>query len=272
MPANKFLAPFAVLALLFLYLAWEVDPGYAKYLIPCLVVAALIYVSSPQINWWWWQRNPPDLEPQLHAWLEHNSLFYNSLPAAERRHFRSRIFLHRENIDWTPMAWPDEKVPTDVQLAIASQAAMLTLGRPDFLFSKFEKVIVYPKPFLSPEHPQPHASELFEPDGCLIFSAEQLMFATMQPGQFFNPVLYEYARAFALSFPETRLPIFPDEAPVWEKLAQVGGHTRPQIEETIGLPNLDATAAAVHHFFTFPVRFAAVFPAEAEAMRQAFRP
>ncbi len=270
MPAHKLLAPFVFLALLFLYLAWEVDPGYAKYLIPCLVAAALIYVSSPQINWWWWRRNPPDLEPQLHAWLEHNSLFYNSLSAVERRHFRSRIFLQRENIDWTPMAWPDEKVPTDVQLAIASQAAMLTFGHEDFLFEKFEKIIVYPKPFLSPEHPEPHASELFEPDGCLIFSAEQAMLAAMQPGRFFDPVLYEYARAFALSFPEKALPVLMDETSVWEKLAKVG-HARPQIEETIGLPNLDAQAVAVHHFFTFPARFAAVFPTEAEAMRQVFQ-
>ena len=271
MPANKLLAPFAVLALLFLYLAWEVDTGYAKYLIPCLVSAALIYVSAPQINWWWWQRNPPDLEPHFRAWLEHNSLFYNNLTAAERRHFRSRVFLQRENIDWTPMAWPEEKVPADVQLAIAAQAAMLTLRRTDFLFSKFEKVVVYPKPFLSPEHPHPHASELFEPDGCLIFSAEQAMFAAMQPGRFFDPVLYEYARAFAVSFPESPLPAFADEASTWEKLTQASGQTRPQIAETIGLPNLDAQAVAVHHFFTFPARFAAVFPAETEAMRQAFQ-
>lgn len=274
MPSHKLLAPFALLALVFLYLAWEVDPSYARFMIPCVVVAAAIYVSAPQINWWWWQRHAPDLEPQFHQWLERNCLFYSNLPTERRPAFRSRVFLIREATDWSPMAWPEENVPADVQLAIASQQAMLSFGWPRFLNERFEKIIVYPRPFLSPNHPQPHASELFEPDGCLIFSAEQILLAAVMPKRFFNPALYELARALVLGFPSEGLPAFADVPEIWEKLEQASGQSRQRIAETIWplepTGALDAQAVAVHHFFIFGAQFAEAFPTESAQMRAFF--
>lgn len=267
--ANKLIAPFALAALLFLALAWVVDERYAIYFVLFLVISALIYIFSPQINWWWYNRNPPDISPQLQAYLERYSSFYRRLPAAERRRFRSRIFLFNLGNEWEPLAFPDEILPPDVQLAIAAQAVMLTFGRPQFLFDKFEKIIVFPRPFPTPEHPYDHASEMHEADGCLLFSAEQVMLAFAQPGKWYNIALHEYAKAMYLQYPHEPWPAFSDEN-VWVKLESVSNMPKTLVEAMIGIEKPEALPVAVHHYFLFPERFAATFPAENNAFSRIF--
>ncbi|MEZ4893439.1 MAG: hypothetical protein R2778_10550 [Saprospiraceae bacterium] len=102
----------------------------------------------------------------------------------------------------TPIAWPEDNLPHDIELVLAAQAVTLNFHKEQILFPAFEKVIVYPKPFPSPEHPYPHSSELYEPDGCLIFSAENLMRAFFNPGKLYQVGLHEYAKAYLLANPE----------------------------------------------------------------------
>jgi hypothetical protein len=261
--------PFALAALFFLALAWLVDDGYAIYFVPFLVIAALIYVLSPQINWWWYNRNPPDISPELRAYLERCSPFYRRLSAAQQRQFRSRVFLFNLGNDWEPLAFPDDALPPDVQLAISAQAVMLTFGREKFLFDQFEKVIVFPRPFPTPEHPYDHASELHEADGCLLFSAEQVMLAFSQPEKWYNVALHEYTKVMRLQYPNEPWPDFSDEN-VWVGLEAVSQMPRTFVEAVIGIENTEALPVAIHHYFLFPERFAAIFPTENNALSRIF--
>jgi len=267
--ANKLMLPFALIAALFLGLAWTVDEGYSIYFVPFLVIAALIFILSPQINWWWYSRHPLDLSPELRALLERGSGFYRRLPPSEQRRFRGRVTLFQMGTDWEPLAFPEESMPQDVQMAIATQAVTLTFGREEFLFDKFEKVIVFPRPFPTPEHPYDHASELHVSDGCLLFSAEQVMLAFVQPQNWFNVALHEYAKAFILKYPEAPWPDFSGDG-VWEKLAAVSGMPREHVESVIGLAGVDALPVAIHHFIQFPDRFASVFSAEFQVLGKIF--
>lgn len=265
--ASYLLAPFVGGAILFLYLAWG-DSDYAIWIIPCVVAAALIYVLSPQINWWWYTRHPQDLSPGLTDTLGRFCGYYRRLGAAEKKRFRERVVLFQMGTDWEPLAWPDDVLPPDVTLALAAQAVTLTFNRPKFLFDKFEKVLVYPKPFATPEYPFMHASELFEPDGCLLFSAEQVMEGFLKPGAY-NIGLHEYARAFLRTYPAEPYPDLsaPD---TWEKLQLAGGFPREQVDAIIGIADVEPLPVAIHHYFIFPEKFRQVFPKQAATFDQIF--
>ncbi|MDO8368367.1 MAG: zinc-dependent peptidase [Saprospiraceae bacterium] len=267
--ANRIMLPFVLIAALFLVLAWTVDDKYSIYFVPFLVISALIFILSPQINWWWYSRNMPELSVELRAFLERSCGFYRRLSAAEQRRFRGRVALFNMGTDWEPLAFPEDSLPPDVQLAIAAQAVMLTFKREQFLFEKFEKVIIFPRPFPTPEHPYDHASEMHEADGCLLFSAEQVMLAFVKPSQWYNVAMHEYAKAFVLKYPEEPWPAFAEEA-VWDKLEAVSGMPRAHVESVIGLAGVDGLPVAIHHFFVFPGRFATVFPDENRAFSQIF--
>ncbi|MCC7507716.1 MAG: zinc-dependent peptidase [Saprospiraceae bacterium] len=268
--ANYIAAPFVFGALICLYLAWEVDNKYALWIIPFVIIAALIYVFSPQINWWRYRSKPPALKPALVALLDQHCLFYRQLDNEGRQKFRDRISLFRMGVDWTPMGWPEETLPVDVELAVAAQAVTVGFGEEDFLFPAFEKVIIYPYPFPSPEYPFAHASELHEPDGCLLFSAEQLMMAFFQPGKWYNIGLHEYARVFQLQNPNLPYPVLDQEA--WPRLERVAPHlTRQLVEATIGLAGVDPLPVAIHHYFTFSEPFRTQFPEEAAVFDLIFK-
>lgn len=251
--AHRIALPLALLAVLFLYLAWEVDPVFSRGLIPILVVLAVVYFSAPQINWWWWQRNPPDLSPKLAEALANFHPFYKRLDAAGQRKFRTRTFLFIEGTEWISKNFPDDELPLDVQVIIASQAAALTFHLPDedFLLKKFERVVVYPKPFMSPEFPFSHSSELFEADGCLILSAEQVMSAFVQPTEHYNPALHEYAKAFQIEHGNSVVAGQSDTPETWADLEKISGMNRQKIETTIGLAGVEPSPVAVHHFYIF---------------------
>lgn len=267
--ANLLALPFILSTFLFLYLAWSVDDKYAPYMIPFLVIAALIYVLNPQINWWWYSKHLPKLSAGLTRLLERFCGFYQQLPPDEKRRFEGRVGLFRMGTNWKPIGWPEDELPPDIELVLAAQAVTLTLHREQFLFPAFEEVIIYPKPFPSPEHPYPHASELYAPDGCLIFSAEHVMRAYLSPGKLYQVALHEYAKAFMLAYPDEAWPAFEAED-VWQKLETASAMSRRHVENTVGLTGLDALPVAIHHFFIFPTEFQAAFPQEAAVLERIF--
>ncbi|HMX41834.1 MAG TPA: zinc-dependent peptidase [Saprospiraceae bacterium] len=270
--AYRLASPFVLLALIFLYLAWTLDPGWAIWIVPFLLAAAVIFIFSAEINWWHYQRRPPRLDSALARLLGKHCAYYQRLDPQEQRRFRERVALFRIGTDWTPMGWPEEmeKLPPDVELALAAPAVMLTFHQPEFLFHRFEKVIVYPRAFPSPEYPFPHSSELYEEDGCLIFSAEHLMLGFLQAGARYHIGLHEYAYAYLSSWPDRPYPALPEEGLLWEKLEAVSGLSRQQVEGSIGIAGLPVLPVAIHHYFIYPERFAAELPDVAAGLKRVF--
>ncbi|MEK7256432.1 MAG: zinc-dependent peptidase [Bacteroidota bacterium] len=249
----------------FLYLTWESDESYVWFLLGSVAGLVMAYLLAPQINWIWYHFYPPDLHPPLRHMLTTRCLFYQKLPAEEKTRFRQRMAMFMEAQEFMEKGM--DSVPMDVKGVIAASAVQVTFGRDEFLMGRFEQVVVYPHPFPSPTYPEKwHASELFEEDGVLLFSAEQLMASFFQPERYFHLGLYEYAKAFRLTKREVVFPEFQ-----WEKLEQASGFSREHLEKWVGLPDLDAAAVAAAHFYVFPRKFKAVMPDEYEKLAEIFR-
>ena len=254
--------PFVVLAFAFLFMAVLVDSGYAMWAVPFVVALAVIYVMSPQINWWWYQKHPPRLAEPLVKMLLARLPFFRGLPPAEKTRFCTRIALYMEANEFRPQG--TEKVPEDVKAVIAASVVQLTFGMDDYLLNKFEHIIVYPHPFPSPQYERWHACENYEPDGAILFSAEQLMAGFAAPQKFFHIGLYEYAKVLQICHPDFHFPDWPADS--WGKLTAVSGFSKAALEKWVGLPDLDLTAVAVAHFFVFPEKFKTVLPQEYDTL------
>ena len=267
--ANRLLAPFVLLALVALYLTWEVDRYYSIWIVPPVIIAALIYVFSPQINWWWYQTRPMPADPLVRMLLGKHLPFYENLRPEEKNRFDHRVELFQMANEFLPEGM--EAVPKDIKGLIASQAVWLTFGRKEFIFPKFEKIVVYPHKFPSPQFPETfHASEIFEPDGVLLFSLEQFMPSFLNLYQYYPIALHEFSKVFILSNPTEIYPEVTEN--FWNLLPKINGLTREKIETFIGLPNLEPLPIAIVHFFVYPEKFVEIFPREGAAFQKIFYP
>lgn len=269
--SNRVIAILAIPMLLFLYLAWQVDEKYAPFIVPFLIVAAVVFIFKNEIDWWWHSKYPPRMAAELVELLERFCGFYQSLDPDGKQKFRDRVELFKMGNEWMPMGWPEDELPEDVKTILAVHAVALTFHKPDFLFGKFETIIVYPRPFPTEQYQFAHASELYEPDGCLLFSAEQVLKSCFEPAKWYNICLHEYAKAFVLNHAQAPWPSFA-EADVWARLEQVNGMPKSYIEAIIGIPDIDPLPVSIHHYFVHRQAFAAIFPAEHAIYARIFGP
>ena len=257
MPAFRLGIPFFLLLGLGVYLTINVSESWAPLMIVSLVIIVAGFVLAPQINWWWWQRFPPDLPEEMAQLLEQRLPFYQQLTEADKREFRRRIFLFNYGHNFMPQVL--EKMPLDGQVMIASAPVTMTFKQEDFLFPKFENIIVYPHPFPSPQYETTfHTSEIYEPDGVIMFCLEHVLRGYVDPRQFLNPAWYEYAKVYAITNPQALLGDW--ESVDWGQLEQVSGFSYEAIERWIGLPDLDKQAMGIAYFFLFPNRFQQLLP------------
>ena len=260
--ANYLAAPFVFTALGILYYAWENTGDGAIWILPCVLIAAFIWVLSPQINWWWYSKRPPALETGIVQALERFSPFYSTLPPTDQQRFRDRLALTRMATDWTSKDLPDDEIPPDLETAIAVQSVIVTWNKEQYLFPEFEKVVISPSAFLSPELPFRHNSETYPPEQCLLFSAKAVIAGFTQPTAFFNVVLYEYAKIFLMRYPG---PVLADETAIWEKIAVISGWEREKIETDIGIAGVEVLPVALCFYHTHRPAFKAHLPELAAA-------
>ena len=264
---SKFLSfPFVITLLACLYFVWEGDLS-PIYIVPNVIILAVLYVLGPQIDWLWYQKNPPDMDGRLRAFLEKVFPYYRNLSPKEKERFRIRVSLYMIATEFMPKAM--ENVPEDIKGLIASNIVMLTFGQKDYRLSTFEKIVVYPHPFPSPQFPKHlHSSEIFEEDGVILFSAEQLVLGATQQTKFYNIALHEYARIFAKTNPN--LPYPEMDTSIYGKLEVVSGFKNEKVREYIGLPQLDPFLLSINYFFTFPVKFQQILPEMFDAYIKVF--
>ncbi len=259
--------PFIIGALSFLYYAWEHQGDGGVWMIPFLVVAAMIWVFAPQINWWWYSKRPPVLEAGVVNALERYLPFYKQLDQAGRQRFRGRLALTRMSTDFTPKGMPEEGLPPDIQSAIAAQSVIVTWNKPVFIFDQLEKVVVSPGPFLTPEHAYYHNAETFLPESCLLFSAKMALDAFIRPDLTFNVVLHEYVKAFFGKYgtPDVLL----DET-AWDSFEKISGWNRQIIESTIGMAGIEPLPVAATLYFVFGNKFHQEMPELAKTLDELF--
>jgi hypothetical protein len=261
-------APFLILAIGFLYLTWEVSNSYSLYIIPCVVILAIIYIMSPQIDWWWAKRNPPDLDDKVRAMIHQRLPFYNNLSPEGKTFFRQRVALYLQTKDFKPQVF--DRVPEDIKAIIACGAIMVTFNTEDFLLEPFDTLIVYPDAFPSPQYPMDrHSSEVFEEDGVVLFSARHVAHGFLDAQKYYPTFLHEFIQVYRLKYPELKFPSLPAEP--WGDLETISGFSREKVEEWIGLPEIDVQLVAAAFFFTRPEQMRTVWPGVFQEFERIFK-
>lgn len=254
---SKFLiAPFAIVAIVCLYFAWE-DQLSPLYIVPPVLIIAGIYVFSPQIDWWWANRNPPPIDPKIESFLRKFFPYYAQLSIPAKKRFLNRVALYNLATEYMPMVM--EEVPADIKGLIAANIVMLTFGQEDYRLSRFEKIVAYPHPFPSPQYRDHfHSTEHFEEDGVLLFSLEQLIPGATQGAKYYNIALHEYAKIFTLINKDHSYPRFEDT--IWDKFEQISGFKTEAVKNYIGLPMIEPLPVSINYFFMFPQQFKETLP------------
>jgi hypothetical protein len=262
-PNRYFLIPLAMLAgLSFLLIDW-----YGQHWVWLLLLAiagiVTVLIFTPQIDWWYWQRRAPDLPLGLRPLLEQRVAFYQRLDPPAQREYRRRAFLLREAMDFTGQGI--EKIPDDVQLLPALAAATIGFGRPDFLFPEYEKIVLYPHPFPSPQHDFLHVTERYAPDGVLLFSMPHLMRSVVEEQAFPNLALYEFAKIYRERYPDGEYPAL--DGPTLESIS---GFSEAAVAKFLGFEQPDRQALTSVYFFSFASNFKQRAPEVYQTLCHAF--
>ena len=236
------------------------NPDLGIYVIPFAIGLVLVYLFSPQIDWQWYKRNPPQMSQQMRLMFNQKSKFYQPLSADEKTRFRDRIGLYLMANDFMPMGQfkKDDGIPLDIRTFIAAGAMRLTFGKENFLMSKYERIIIYPGAFPSPQYPENyHSSEIFDEDGVIMFSGNHVMESFMNPKQYYDVTIHEYAKIFMKSYTEWETPQIDN---IWENLQTISGISKDALHQYINLPKIDPIPVSIHHFFHYPEKFIEVLP------------
>ena len=229
------------------------------YLVFPAIMATSIYLTETQLNLWWNKRYPPRLDAKIKRIFEHYSEYYRELDPKSKKLFDSRIAIFIDDKVWINVGSEDD-LPYDVRAIIAFNPIRMTLAHKEYLFSSFDRIIVYPYPFLSPPYPAHyHASEINFEDKVLVFSLKHVIPAFQEPEKYFNIALYEFARAFKYLNPDIEFAEQPKD--FWLDLYAVANYGFNEIRNLIGIPDpVDDFGVAVHHYFVYGEYFRNVYP------------
>lgn len=264
-PMKYFLIPLGALGVIAFLIALQFGTDYAWLVVIPLVLIGAVFSLKPQINWWYWTKvSPPDLSTNFAPVLERFAL-YRSLDLEGKREFRRRVFLLRESTQFIGQGV--EKVPEGLEVMFAASAATVSFYRKDFAFPELDTAVFYPHLFPSPQHEQLHASEFYAPDGTFILTVNYFVRSVMEPQQYLQLGIYEFAKAYQLVYPGRRLPKLE-----WESIEKISKFTREKLEEFIGLTDLDVSAIGLTLYFTHPASFERLYPEEFTAFAAAVRP
>ena len=272
-PSTYITAPCIFFAVLFFAIAFFNDNyTWALYAVPFIIICAGVFVMSPQIDWWVLKKNPKPLPTHLENYLAQHQTYYKKLSPELKTLYskKAALFLLGNNF-FRPASDENEraKVPEDLKLIIAVAAAQILLGREEVYFAKFDNYMICPNTFPTPVHPSQHNSELFAPDGVVIFSAPALVHGFTQQPRAFQLATYELGRVFFSTVAGTET-IPKLDASQWNVLENISSMNKNFIESTIGLSNPDLMGVATHHFFNFPQKFNQLLPDVFQLLCNAF--
>jgi len=255
--ANRINTGLLFLCILLYYLGFTQGKVYAIVGIPFVLLLAVSFVLSPQVNWWYYSRNPPKMDDKMRSFIYQHSKFYQELSLEGKQRFNDRLVMFLMAHDFMPMAV--KTIPEDIKGIIAANAVHLTFGLPDYLMDKFEKIVIYPSSFPSPQFPrQLHASESFKEDGVVILAAAHLVKGYTEPELYYNISLHEWVRVFLQLYPNKRMLSLPED--IWIHLERISRFPKANLEQFIGLPQPDPTPIAICHYLMFPKQFEQALP------------
>lgn len=214
---------------------------YRIVMIVSVVIGAIIYILSPQIDFWWFNKNPPKIDPIFKSkWLVFDP-YYLSLNAQEASEFEKKIELFIEAKEWIPMQF--EMVADEIKYLIAYSALKVARHSDNFLYKPYDRIIVYARAFVSPNMPEHfHHCESYEEDGVIIFSADSIIPVLRREANYFDPMKYIFCKISGIN---------PIEEMDINKFCKTNNISKEQIVRLVGTESdIDPHALAIYQSLT----------------------
>lgn len=227
-------------------------------------ISIVLYFVGSELDWWYWSKKPPKLADGFRLLLINHVPYYQNLSTENRQKFQNRVALFFKANEFMPMgALADQDVeatggyfdgggsrsaqnedkplgrlPADLMLFVASSLVQLTFGMDKWLLKKTDQVVMYPKPFPTPQMPDRfHTNETFLDDKVIMFSAEQMMHYYTLGKRAYCIGIHEYANAFQQNYPSVKFPDLPSD--FWERVEQLSGFSKAYLHDYMNLPAMD---------------------------------
>lgn len=217
----------------------------------------VIYVFNGQIDHYYHRRWPLQLDEKLKQWLSKYFPYYNNLSDNDKTKFEYRTGLYISGRAFKSIGSEQRDVPEDIKCMIAVHGVQMTLGLDDYLIGDMDRIFLYKHPFPSPKMPWLHHVETDIEDGVIILSLEQLTNAILNPSMFYNIAYHAYAEAIVGVHGHLPFPVCEGS---WNKLEEVGGFSKDQIEKQTGHKSIDPLIVHIHYYFVFRNNYEKIFP------------
>lgn len=260
MPSRIVATPFIILALIFGAMAFLSEGEWAYWIVPNFIVLAVIYSLHPQIDWYWFEKHPPIMDEHLQKYVERLSSFYRQLNTADQQKFRDRVQLYLIANEYF-LRGPEDNLtpPDDLKALFAIPLVELTFReKENWRLKKFERLVLYPTSFPSPNNHDLHAGEIETEDGVIIAALDLAKQWVDRPAQAFPMLHYQIAKAYLWSFMEKRNAL--QGTLSVEEVEKIGGLTLDELSKYLGEPELDSEALLLAYYYTKPEAFRKVAP------------
>ena len=233
-----------LLGVIALYQVFWVDALQWRWILAALIfISVLVYVFQPQINYWWMKKQKIKLNALEHHFLITHFPYYQQLPEEEQKKFGQNCLFFVEAKDFILQGVPS--LPDDIKLLIAAQAVGLeyNFAEREKSFDDFERIAIYPHPFISPEIDKVHASETHFEDKVWIFSLQQMLPGLTKPNEYFNIVAYEFAKTLNYKNPSQFKDLKKLSAEeLWAKIEEEFDISLADIQRWLNLEDIDPIA------------------------------
>ncbi len=246
-PLKYLIVPLGCLLALGFLLTSRYGEQWSWLVILPIILLVPVYVFGAQIKWWYWQRYAPDL-PSMAAPVLDFFPFYKGLGLLEKREFRRRTFLIQEAANFIGKG--EGRIPEDVRLMIAASAAVVSFHKTPFLPEDFDTIVLYQHDFPSPQYEALHATEVFVPEGTLIFNIQKLVRSVVEPQQYLHLGFFTYARVYRQLYPQQLFP-----ALTWPQITSISRFPEAALMAYLGLPDVQTSELGMVLYFTHSAAF-----------------
>jgi len=261
--------PFIILVIYFGYKVFYLEePNQFIYLLIPVIIIAVIYTFSPQIDYYWYSKNPRELEKKEKTLLESISEFYNSLDEQKKIIFEKRIHIFTRAKDFKWVRGEQKELPQDMKIVIAAAAIQLTLEHDDFLYGKYDNYFVYNHPFPSPKMKFLHSVEVNHEDYMAIFNIEMVMNSQDVKNRYFNISLFAFSEIFIKLNPNKLLPEINSD--FWKNIENISKIQKEIIINQIGYEPDSLYPVMITIFFMYPDNFKQYLPKEYDRLKAIF--
>lgn len=242
---------------------------YMGWIIVPILVLTFLYTFRPQIDYWWIQRQKIGLDRPLVDWLNEHSTFYKGLSDDGKQKFEQRASLFLDSKDFSLKAVEDHKLPEQYKLLAIHEGLRITWHHDDFLFKNYDRIILYPHAFPTPDHKYLHPYEVHSSDGIILMSKPHVINGFINIKQFFNIGLYTWITAHMKDTKHKGYPMI--NATEMNKLDPLLPYSTEKIKEVLGERLLFSQALYAYVYFENEDQFATTFPDHFEAFEKIFK-